>query len=153
MEQKETVAASPLLDHETDGRQEDLLLENFEIRAELVAAGVVIDDLRRRMANLEEENRLLKEGISRLMFDAKFQRMPSSETRRRWEYYHAHKNEILAELSTEYGLDDRPSWHIVKRLTDEAYERQAALTSESDLEDGDMEESGKVEAVRQLPRA
>lgn len=129
---EQSPSSVPTRDPETEWRvdcehHEDLLAENYELRAELIATSVVVDDLRRRMANLKEENTRLKEGISQLMLEAKFQRM-HSETRRRWDFYHAHKNEILAELSEQHGLDDRPSWHIIKRLTDEAFERLEVLS-------------------------
>lgn len=90
---------------------------------------VVLDNivLTKHIQLLTEENKQLRNAIYNICcketsMPKNVRRPPTDETKLKWEYYHAHKGSVLAELSRSTNVPENfISWQVVKTKTDELF--------------------------------
>jgi hypothetical protein len=82
-----------------------------------------VQELERRIAALNDENRMLKDAIFHICCEPHGRRSFHHDVLERLHFYHAHKEQVATTLCASLGITrDQLAWSSVKKETDRMWE-------------------------------
>lgn len=100
--------------YELQSEHEQLKLSYSLLNHAHNSAKAEIEQLKKQVQSLAMENSTLEQAV-------KQKKRYSETTKKKWQYYHQHKDKVRADMN------ERPHWHIIKRMTDEMYQNSRSI--------------------------